>query len=147
MSAGNGLCLCPDIRDHGIKNANGQVRGIYPVGIRRFLPESGIGVGVGNESPGVLLNEEKAFHIMIFPAGPGHVAGDHHGVPAFGPVFIGQYKFKGPVIPYFPDISLSAPVLSCNREFMEILGEPSCVTDSDPRFLLPRIEENPRRVR
>ena len=59
------------------------------------------------------------------------MAGDHHGVPAFRPVFVYEDQFKGAVVTDFPDVGCAATVFTGDGEFVEVLRAASGVTNGD----------------
>jgi hypothetical protein len=60
-------------------------------------------------------------------------------VPALRPVLVGEYEFKGSVVPYFPDIGGAASFFACQGEFVEVLGEATGVTYGDTGAFLPGV--------
>ena len=72
------------------------------------------------------------------------MAGNHHSVPAFRPIFIDKYEFKGSIVPYFPDIGSAATGFTGQCEFVQVLREASGVSDSDTGAFLPWVKQDTR---
>ncbi len=60
-------------------------------------------------------------------------------MPAFRPVFVYEDQFKGAVVTDFPDIGGSATGFTGYREFVQVLGEATGVTDGDTGAFLPGV--------